>query len=122
MLGPFEIAVFGLRIQTSSLLSLSRVDLATSFSVLMYSRMCIVIVRVCCILMTGKVPNHCGVGLVFHAKNMTLESLSVPVFTLSNIFYVAPVAFQAIYQIIALTNDIHYDIACFIALLVLNNP
>ena len=38
--------------------------------------------------MTGKVT---GAGLVFNVKKMTLESLSDAVFSLSNIFDVAPV-------------------------------
>ena len=66
--------------------------------------------NVYCVLMAGKVPNHCGVGLVFYGKHMSLESVNDPIFSFSNIYDIAPVAFQAINHIIVLVCAMHHNI------------
>ena len=53
-----------------------------------------------------KVSCHCGTVSVFDVKNVTLESISDSVFRLSYIFYVAPIAFQTVYKVIALASAI----------------
>ena len=60
--------------------------------------------RVNCVLMTGNVPSPCGVGLVFHIKHITFESVNDPRFSLFNMFGIATVTFQAINQITTLAS------------------
>ena len=56
--------------------------------------------------MAVNVSYHCGTVSVFDVKNMTLESINDPVFGLTYIFNMAPVAFQTVYKVIALGNAI----------------
>ena len=53
-----------------------------------------------------KVPFHCGIVSVFDVKNVTLESISDSVFSLTSIFNVAPIWFQTVYKVIALASAI----------------
>ena len=64
------------------------------------------------VLMHGKMPSHCGAGLFEH---MTLESISDPICSLSNISETAPVEFQAINEITALACAMRHDIINLIA-------
>ena len=61
-------------------------------------------VKIQMVIVAIKVFCQCGVTIVFDVKNMTLESIHDSVFCLSYIFGVAPVAFQAIYQVITLAS------------------
>ena len=71
--------------------------------------------RVYCVLITCKVPDHWAVGLVFHFKNMSLECIIDPTFSLSNIFSTASYAFQAI-------NEMHHYSMCLVVPKVLDSP
>ena len=66
------------------------------------------------IIVASKVSCHCGVVIVFDVKYMTLESIYDSVFCLPYIFDVAPVAFQAIYQVIILACAFSHCIVGFI--------
>ena len=67
------------------------------------------------VLVAVKVPCHCGIIIVFDVKYMTLESIYDSVFFgLPYICSVAPVAFQAIYQIITLGSTFGHRIVGFI--------
>ena len=59
---------------------------------------------VCCC--TGKVPSYCGIGSMCNLKNMTVVVVSDSVSSLSSIFDVALIAFQAKNKIVALTGAI----------------
>ena len=52
------------------------------------------------IIVAMKVSGHCGVIIMFNVKDMTLESFNDSVFCLTYILNVAPLAFQAIYEIV----------------------
>ena len=54
------------------------------------------------IIVPMKVSGHCGAIVMFNVKDMTLESINDSVFCLTYIINVAPIAFQAIYEIVAL--------------------
>ena len=54
------------------------------------------------IIVTEKVSSHCSVIVMFDVIDMTLESVNDSIFCLAYIFDVAPVTFQAIYEIVAL--------------------
>ena len=81
------------------------INVLSLFGNFMYSKMCshslihliIVAVKVFC---------HCGIVSVFDVKNVTLESISNSVFSLTYKFDVAPSAFQTIYKVIALAGAI----------------
>ena len=96
---PSGIIVFSLWIQTNSLLSLRELDQGAYLSV----------------LMTCKVPSLFGVAQVFYVKNMPMDSVNGPIFSLFSIFYIAPVVFQEINQIIALACVMHHEIICLVA-------
>ena len=49
-------------------------------------------------------PGHCCIVIVFDVINMTLESINDSIFCLSYIFDMATLAFQAIYEIVALAG------------------
>ena len=72
--------------------------------------------------MNGKVPSLCGVGLVFYIKHMTLENVHNPIFGLSNISDITPVAFQALNKIIGLAGASDHAIISLIALYIFNSP
>ena len=55
------------------------------------------------IIMAMKMSDHCGVIVMFNVKDMTLESINDSIFCLTYTLNVAPLAFQAIYEIVALT-------------------
>ena len=61
-----------------------------------------------------KVSCYCGVIVVFDDKYVTLESINDSIFCLSYIFDMAPVTFQAIYQIITLASALSYYVVGFI--------
>ena len=108
MLRPLDIKVFSLCIQTDSLLSLSEFDLGTSFGNLVYSSICMVM------SLAIKMSCHCSVIILFDVKYITLESIYHSVFCLSYIFNMAPVAFQAIYQVITLASTFSDCVVGFI--------
>ena len=58
--------------------------------------------------MAIKVSCHCGIIIVFDVKYVTLESIDDSIPCLSCIFDVAPVAFQAVYEVIALAGTFGY--------------
>ena len=68
------------------------------------------------IIVAFKVSCHCGVAIVFDVKYMTLKSVYDSVFCLPYIFGVAPVAFQAIYQVITLASAFSQCIVGFIVM------
>ena len=59
---------------------------------------------------------HCGVIIVLDVKCMTLESIYDSVLCLSYIFGVAPVTFQAVYQVITLVSAFSHCVVGFIVL------
>ena len=71
-------------------------------------------IRIQIVIVATKVSCHCGVVIVFDVKYMTLESIYDSVFCLPYIFSVAPIAFQAIYQVIALASAFSDCIVGFI--------
>ena len=71
-------------------------------------------VRIQMIIVAFNVSCHCGVAIVFDVKYMTLESVYDSVFCLPNIFGVAPVAFQAIYQVITLGSAFGHCIVGYV--------
>ena len=56
------------------------------------------------VIVAVKISCHCGVIIVFDVKYMALESIQYSIFHFSYIFNMAPVSFQAIYQVITLTS------------------
>ena len=66
------------------------------------------------IIMAFKVSCHCGVVIVLDVKYMTLESIYDSVICLHYIFDMAPVTFQAIYQVITLARALSHCIVVFI--------
>ena len=58
---------------------------------------------------------HCGIIIVFDVKYMTLESMYDSILCLSYIFKMAPIAFQAIYQVITLASTFGNCIVGFVA-------
>ena len=54
--------------------------------------------------MAVKVSYYCGVVILFDVKYMTLESIYNSIFCLSYILRMAPITFQAIYQVITLAS------------------
>ena len=68
------------------------------------------------IILAFKVSCHCGVVIVFAVKYMTLEAVYDSVFCLHYIVGVAPVAFQAIYQVITLAGVLSHCIVGFIVM------
>ena len=66
------------------------------------------------IFVAMKVSCHCGIVSVFNVKNVMLESINDSVFSLSFIFNVAPIAFQTLYEVIALASAISQCIVHFI--------
>ena len=63
--------------------------------------------------MTGKVLCYCGTESMFDVKNITLKSVSDSFFSLPYIFDVAPIAFQEMNKIVALTGAISVGIVGF---------
>ena len=61
-----------------------------------------------------KVSCHCSVVIVFNVKYVTLESVYDSILCLPYILCVAPVAFQAIYQVISLTSALSHCIVGFV--------
>ena len=57
------------------------------------------------IIVAMKISGHYGVIVMFNVKDMTLESINDFVFCLTYILNVAPFAFQAIYEIVALVSS-----------------
>ena len=70
----------------------------------------------------GLVHGHCCVGHVFDVKNVTLESFSNSVPSLSYIFAVTPIAFQAINEIIALTCAVSFISSSFVVMCICEGP
>ena len=58
--------------------------------------------RICLITVALKVSSHCSIVIMFNVKYMTLESINDPVICLTYILYVAPFAFQTVYEIFTL--------------------
>ena len=69
-----------------------------------------------------KVSCHCGIMIVFDVKYVTLESVYDSILCLSYILYVAPVTFQAIYQVVALSSALIHCIVGFIILCIFDFP
>ena len=76
----------------------------------MYSCTCIVNSGSDVNTMAGKVPGHSSVGIVLNVKMMTLEPVNDSVPSLSIIYCVADIAFQAINKIIAFTVHLHQSV------------
>ena len=57
---------------------------------------------------------HCGVVIVFDVKYVTLESVYDSVLCLPYILCMAPVALQAIYQVITLASALSHCIVGFV--------
>ena len=68
------------------------------------------------IIVASKVSYHCGVVIVFDVKYMTLECIYDSVFCLPYIFDVAPITFQAIYNIITLASAFSHCVVGFIVM------
>ena len=60
--------------------------------------------RIALIIVAKEMPGHCGVIVMLNIINMTLESVNDSIPCLSYIFDMAALAFQAIYEIIALAG------------------
>ena len=60
--------------------------------------------RIALIIVAKKMPSHCCVIVMFNVINMTLESINDSIPCLSNIFDMAALAFQAVYEIVALAG------------------
>ena len=61
-------------------------------------------VGIALIIVAKKVPGHCCIVIVFDVINMTVESINDSISCLFYIFNMATLAFQAIYQIVALAG------------------
>ena len=101
ILRPLGIKVFSLCIQTNFLLSLSELHLGKSFGNLIYSSICMVILWSKWSLWLSKCLATVVLWLCL-MSNMTLESIYDSVLCLPYILCMAPVTFQAIYQVITL--------------------
>ena len=58
------------------------------------------------VVVSDEVPSYCGVGNTLNVKNVTLESVNDHVSSLSHIFDVAPIAFQAKIKVVTLADAI----------------
>ena len=74
------------------------------------------------IIVASKVSCHCGIEIVFDVKHMTLESVYDSIFGLTHIFGVAPVAFKAIYQVVALACALGHCVIIFVIVWVFYFP
>ena len=61
-----------------------------------------------------KLSCHCGVIIVFDVKYVALESVNDSISCLSYIFNMTPVAFQAMYKVIAVASALSYCIVGFV--------
>ena len=83
---------------------LSEWDLGVSFSNFMYSRICIVLLASKWLLWLTKCLATVVLGSVSNIKNMTLESVKDSISSLSYIFNAVPILFQAVNEVVALTD------------------
>ena len=60
--------------------------------------------RIALIIVAKEMPSHCCVIVMFDVIDMTLESVNDSIPCLSYIFDMAALAFQAIYEIVALAG------------------
>ena len=73
-------------------------------------------VRIQMVIVAVKMSCHCGVIIVLDSKVIYMTSIYDSIFCLSYIFSMAPVAFQAIYQVITLASAFSDCIVGFIEL------
>ena len=66
------------------------------------------------VTVASRVSCHCGIQVVFYVKQVTLEPIYDSVFSLTNIFDVAPIAFNAVNQIVTLTGALSHCVIDFI--------
>ena len=59
--------------------------------------------------MTGKMPSHGGVLWSLMLKSMILKPIKYSIFGLTHILFMADIALQAIYEIIAFAIPIHHS-------------